>query len=303
MKRFFLKTTFILTAGLLAAACTDTISGDGSEVDTRPIAFAPGTGTRAAVNGTALPADFKVWGGYDGKPDNVFNGTTVHFPGWTYDGIQYWIAKKKYQFYGVYPATGVTASVASEGAITVEDFDCSAMGSNAVDLMTATTDTYDGDSPKTVTMQFKHELACVSVTLNGGATRVTEAKLYGFDYKGTLTRTGQSASWNNSTQCAETNTPFRADNPTGTDPFGNLLLIPQTLTGNVMLAVTYDYGDGTKSKTITAPLNSTTVAEWTAGQRYRYTATFGGGQLQLTVSVKAWDEEKADINWGEDEKE
>ena len=122
MKLISAKTIIGLFALLLTAACTDEQVENPAD-GARPIAFTPAAETRAAVDGTTLPGDFKVWGWYGestGNIDkNVFNGTIIKAPSWTYDGgAQYWIPGKTYNFYGVYP-TGVNASCATDGTLTV----------------------------------------------------------------------------------------------------------------------------------------------------------------------------------------
>ena len=128
MKRISIKATMSLVAILLlTAACTDELNDRPADTGCA-IAFTPAAETRAAVEGSALPDDFKVWGWYGestGNIDkNVFNGTIIKAPSWTYDGgAQYWIPGKTYNFYGVYPAG--YGSCTNSGVITVEDFDCS----------------------------------------------------------------------------------------------------------------------------------------------------------------------------------
>ena len=91
MRLISAKTILGLSALLLTAACTDELAENPAD-GARPIAFTPAAETRAAVDGTTLPGDFKVWGWYGestGNIDkNVFNGTIIKAPSWTYDGFR-----------------------------------------------------------------------------------------------------------------------------------------------------------------------------------------------------------------------
>ena len=73
------------------------------------------------------------------------------------------------------------------------------------------------------------------------------------------------------------------------DVSGDLLLIPQSLTGGVTLTVTYDT-DTEKRKTASYTLPTATVSEWTAANHYRYSFTLtGGGYIVFDPpTVNAW---------------
>lgn len=168
MKYFFTKYRLFLSGAALiltATSCSSTLS-DEPATDARAISFTPAAETRAAVE-TDFPDDssFSVWGWYgtDNQiTNNVFDGETVTKSGnnWSYDGgTRYWIPGMTYNFYGVYPAN--VGSCEADGTITVTDFDCSATGDAAVDLMTATAQG-DGSNPAPVAMQFKHTLTRIT---------------------------------------------------------------------------------------------------------------------------------------------
>ncbi len=170
MKYFFTKYRFFLSGAALiltAASCTSTLS-DEPATDARAISFTPAAETRAAVE-TDFPdrSSFSVWGWYGTTGSStidktVFNNIPVTKSGeaWTYTGgTQYWISGMTYNFYGVYPAN--VGSCETDGTINVTDFDCSATGDAAVDLMTATAQG-DGSNPARVAMQFKHTLTRIT---------------------------------------------------------------------------------------------------------------------------------------------
>jgi len=324
MKR--IPATLLWASSLLlffqAASCTDTVGGE-PETDARVITFqAPQADTRAVVeNGDTLPADFRVWGwhGTDGtNTDNIFDATVVYKnAGWNYtDGVRYWKADETYNFYAVYPVfplptgagdTQTTSTVTTGGTITVTNFDCSQTGEEAVDLMTAirtdvvADDMIAGDG--TVTLTFRHELARVTCDVKSvnSAVTVSSIKLYGVQYKGNLTGSGQ---WNDQEICSLANTPFNnsfvlnADNQFScTNALNDLLLLPQTFGQDVAAGfqLTYRYNGDQADRTATASIPVGT--DWTAGQSYKYTITLKAAQLSLEVTVQEWDEKETSVSW------
>lgn len=322
MKR--IPATLLWASSLLlffqAASCTDTVGGE-PETDARVITFqAPQADTRAVVeNGETLPADFQVWGwhGTDGtNTDNIFDATVVSKDaGWNYtDGVRYWKAGETYNFYAVYPVfpqptgegdTQTTSTVTTDGTITVTNFDCSATGDAAVDLMTATKIGMEGGKPETVSMNFGHELARVTCDVKSvnSAVTVESVKLYGVQYKGNLTSPGQ---WGGQVTCCLTGTPFKneekfvlnADNQFScAGALDDLLLLPQTFGQDVAAGfqLTYRYNGDQAARTATASIPVGT--DWTAGQSYKYTITLKAAQLSLEVTVQEWDEKETSVSW------
>lgn len=275
---------------LTVASCTSTLS-DEPMTDAPAISFMPAAETRAAVTGTLLPdgSSFSVWGGYDNDATNVFKGETVTEENnvWTYgDDYRYWIAGKTYNFYAVYP-TDVKADVSSYGTITVTNFDCSKTGTEAVDLMTATATgiTYTAEQiPQPVAMKFSHLLSKVNIvaTVEGGNATVTKIVFAGMATSGDYSSTGV---WNNTQKSNFTKETDQILNAEGIDLLGDMLLIPQDVSG---FTVTVDYTMDSKeqfSKTVTLP---TAISQWQAGQSYKYTLTFKGDNIIFTVNVAAW---------------
>ena len=291
MKRISIKATMSLVVILLlTAACTDELNDHPADTG-RPIAFTPVAETRAAVEGSALPSgsSFSVWGWYGTGNEinkNVFDGNTVTESGGTWGdtgGTQYWIPGMTYNFYGVYPAS-VTASVTNDGTITITNFDCSATGTNAVDLMTATVTGLSGDDAPTVAMEFQHQLSKVNIvaTVEGGNCTVTSATFSGMVTKGSYS---SSAGWTGTTTGSFTNSEPKVLDTTGIDLLDDLLLIPQTVTDQFKITVSYTLDGVQMSKEITLP-NS--ISQWDAGQSYKYTLTFKGNNIIFTVNVASW---------------
>lgn len=294
-----------------------------------PVGFSVQTETRAAVTGTTLPDGslFKVWGGYNGN--NVFDGreVTKTASGCTYTGTEYWVPGKTYNFHAVYPA-GATLTVAGDGTVSVSNFDCSATGDAAVDLMTASTpDDIKADeiiaSQKPVELTFSHLLSHISFVfdnqLTGYEAEVTDIS-FSIRVKGDYNSSTEPSPWTNLILGAITlypaadpaADPLKVANGSSvtSDP---ALVIPQSNTGvNVTFTVTIreiiDEATGstmTVVKRFTSPL-ATTDGEWEMGQRYEYKATLtdelmemdGLTQITLVVKITDWSVEDVNVSWG-----
>ena len=297
-----------------------------------PVGFSVQTETRAVVTGTTLPDGslFKVWGEYDGN--NVFDGreVTKTASGCTYTGTEYWVPGKTYNFHAVYPAelpAEATLTVADDGTVSVSNFDCSATGGAAVDLMTASAPNIKADeiiaSPNPVELTFSHLLSHISFVfdnqLTGGyAAEVTDIS-FSIHVKGDYNSSTEPSPWTNLTLGAITlypaadpeAAPLKVANERSvtSDP---ALVIPQGNRGvNVTFTVTIreiiDEAGSTMTvvKRFTSPL-ATTDGEWKMGQRYEYKATLtdklmemdGLTQITLVVKIKDWLVEDANVSWG-----
>lgn len=305
MKQTYILTSLLCLTVLLMPGCTSPIgSGDDPSPSTLAINFGtPQADTRAAVSSSADMGEFSVWGGYDGN--NVFNQVTVHSPGWTYDGgTRYWIPGKTYNFYAVHPA-GV-GSCDSDGTITIEDFDCSKTGNEAVDLMTARATGLEGSEAPMVGLKFGHELARVNfqAKAQGSKVTITSFKINGVSYAGDFSQqpSSESAQWTPKKVTSAGDGFFSVTNimiENTTDLLGDLLILPQQLeTGKQQLAISFRYDGETTDRTQTIDLrieNGTT--EWTASQSYTYTLDLRTASLTLTVTIQDWTKENADVTW------
>lgn len=301
-----------------------------------PVGFSVQTETRAAVTGTTLPDGslFKVWGGYDGN--NVFDGreVTKTASGCTYTGTEYWVPGKTYNFHAVYPAelpAGAILTVAGDGTVSVSNFDCSATGDAAVDLMTASAPDIKADeiiaSQNPVELTFSHLLSHISFVfdnkLTGYAAEVTDIS-FSIQVKGDYNSSTEASPWTNlnsgaitlypaaAPSAAPAAAPLKVANGSSvtSDP---ALVIPQ---GNTEVNVTFtvtireiiDEAPGssmTVVKRFTSPL-ATTDGEWEMGQRYEYKATLTDElmemddltQITLVVKITDWSVEDANVSWG-----
>lgn len=309
MKQLYAISSFLCLAALLAASCTTSLT-DEPDTTARAIAFStPQAGTRAAVTSSADMRNFSVWGWYgeDGaNSHNVFDGETVSRSdnSWGYtDGTRYWIPGKMYNFYAVYPAD-LKASVDASGTITVNDFDCSKTGSEAVDLMTATATGLLGSNAQTVGLKFNHELAKVKfiVVSEGDVITLSDAKLYGISHTGSL----DGSDWSPGSASSVDNPSFQTAeltiNDTSEYPLfgGDLLLIPHNSLDGATLTFVYHYSGETKTHSVSSVLNAVgTVIAWEAGQSYNYRISIprNAVDVKLEVTVNNWEEENYTVEW------
>lgn len=308
MKQTYILTSLLCLTTLLMPGCTSPIgSGDDPSSSTLAINFGtPQADTRAAVSSSTDMGDFSVWGGYDGNASNVFSQVTVHSPGWTYDGgTRYWISGKTYNFYAVHPA-GLDASVKDSGTITVNDFDCSKTGNEAVDLMTATATGLKGSEAPTVGLKFGHELAQVNfqAKTQGSKVTITSFKINGVSYAGDFSQqpSSESAQWTPKKVTNAGDGIFSVTNimiENTTDLLSNILILPQQLeTGKQQLAINFRYDGETTDRTQTIDLCiENSITEWTASQSYTYTLDLRTASLILTVTIQDWMKENADVTW------
>lgn len=328
MKKFYAR---IVPLVFVLGACS---SSDEPAADPSvPVGFSVQTETRAAVTGTTLPDDslFKVWGGYDGN--NVFDGreVTKTASGCTYTGTEYWVPGKTYNFHAVYPAelpAGATLTVAGDGTVSVSNFDCSATGDAAVDLMTASAPNIKADkiiaSQNRVELTFSHLLSHISFVfdnqLTGGyAAEVTDIS-FSIQVKGDYNSSTEASPWTKLNPgtitlypaAAPAAAPLKVANGSKATS-APALVIPQSNTGvKVTFTVTIreiidkDTGSTmTVVKRFTSPL-ATTDGKWEMGQRYEYKATLtdklmemdGLTQITLNVTITDWSVEDANVSWG-----
>ena len=312
MKRIFPIHLFCLSGvALVLGACTSEVTDGGNTPadGPAPISFQTPE-TRAAKDGFGADDAFSVWGWYADdaagtNPRRVFNDEEVTNGGgnsWSYDGTQYWIAGKTYDFYAVYPTT-VTATVSSDGTITIENFDASQTGADAVDLMTASATGMKGDSPQMVGLRFGHLLSRLSftVTSEGDAVIVTSAALVGAGYKGSYI----GGVWNflqTSTEQSpfvSTNVSLTPDALSATFFGGDLLLMPDADLTDVTLKLKYQYANDTEEHEAILSLHTSQTEKWAAGCRYNYAVTIpqNGVDVKLTVTVKDWEQSDHSVQW------
>lgn len=315
MKRGNIYFWFAAAVALMAiAGCTKTVHTP--ENGRHSIGFNVQEPVKSAVTGAADIASFKVWGWYGSNTErnkNVFNGTKVNNTGsgWTYDNLQYWVPDMNYTFYAVYP---FDVGECSADGITVKDFNCSAFGDKAVDLMTAGA-VVEGsvNYPQSVVFNFSHELAKVKFTVKTAdpdGVAVSLLKLYGISAKGSLTKPQKgSALWSLENAVGSDDTPYfvkeevvlNAGNSYTAEPYGELLLPPHDALAEARLSFSYYYGsNSTQIKSADIPLAAGTggITSWEAGKSYNYTVEIQANRdIKINVTVTDWDERDTSVTW------
>lgn len=315
MKRGNIFFWFAAAVALMAiAGCAKTVHTP--ENGEQPIGFNVQEPTKAAITGADDISSFEVWGWYGSNTDrnkNVFDGIRVNNTGsgWVYDNIQYWVPDMNYTFYAVYPF-GV-GKCSADGTVTVENFNCSATGSDAVDLMTAGAVEGSGNSPQSVVFNFSHELAKVKFTVKTAdpdGVAVSLLKLYGISAKGSLTKPQKgSALWSLENEVGSDDTPYfvneevvlNAGNSYTAEPFGELLLPPHAALAEAKLSFSYYYGSNSSHiKSADIPLAAGTggITSWEAGKSYNYTVEIQANRdIKINVTVTDWDERDTSVTW------
>lgn len=304
-----MKVTLRTIAGLLSSAVLVSCSNVSDDPDISQASIEFGTTvSRATVGSKDDLSSFSVWGGYDEK-NNLFKKTTVYNNGTYEGGTRYWVPNKTFNFYAVHPVLD-NANVEDNGNIIIENFDCSATGADAVDLMTATAQrvTHNPiglDDTKAVPLTFNHELAKVNiiVTSEGDAVNITNAKVYGISHIGTLKNkqwtVGDSSTEGEPSFSGSLNIP-EADTQPHELFGGSLLLIPTSdeKLANAILSFDYQYEDGT-SKSAKIDLKRDPIQKWMAGSQYKYTITIPRNSVDITVTVEVlpWTDKDYTVTW------
>ncbi len=285
----------------LAVACTSDNDVPFPDSEAPSIDFEGSALTRGIVNAADDMSAFDVWGWYSpisgtGTARQVFDATLVSRNGttWTYDNIQRWQQGNSYQFYAIYPSFDAecgyeSASCDQDGTFTINNFDCSKTGDEAVDLMTAVRSVKCGTDgyPGKVSMPFQHELAKVNIkaTVEGGNAIVTKITFSGMKTGGNY-NSASTDRWSDTKSGSFINETRQPLDTKGVDLLGDMLLIPQNVNNDIKLKVEYIL-DGVQQtpKEFTLPA---TVEKWEAGKSYRYTITFKGNNIVFTVNVASW---------------
>lgn len=257
-------------------------------------------------------SEFIVYGGYNDMT-HVFNGVSVtgNANNWTYDVTRYWVANKTYKFAAYAPSAAV-----SNETIT-PDFGTGALNftgytsdpTNQYDLIyaTATESTEDPITvaPNKIQFVFGHLLSMIKFTFNSGfgndiKVTVDNLKVSGMIAQGDYA--GSTQSWTPGSATVTEGAPFsemssnEAENLTSSNTSASSVdfaVIPQTIVGSddtgTKVAVSFnvrvqdaggDYiiGSADAGVTLKATLPGYT---WTAGNRYNYTVTIKGENVNL----------------------
>lgn len=316
--RRILSMTISCILVLLLSGCTKTMVDNRTEHYMIDFNTSP---TRVAVEENFTEGSaFSVWGNFNGTANygkvDIFDGDLVSLNNgkWTYEGTQYWIDGKTYNFSALYPdrETLNTENIMvqqTENGFDITDFNVE----NGHDLMTAfSTVDYDKASGiNTVSLYFKHHLSRVDFVVKRGASwddnmilEVVSAKLYGMSYKGNCTMSDKSQfSWSNLMKADEVSTPFYVNGlqlgkdtpssvlfPSSERADGSIMFIPQSINEEVILKIEYKEKNDNSTKTKEVAISDRTTA-WESGRHYVYT-------LVINPDGIIFDGLQAD-NWGE----
>ena len=297
---------YLIIAGIAAAtalaACSTTVTGSAEDAaPSAAIRFAAAPTKAAVISGANMDA-FAVWGWYRDDatttPVPVFDATTVTRSSgqWTYDGTRYWLLGKTYNFTALHPAGVENVTAGNDGSITIKGFDATATGEGAVDLMLATAKDIthaDIDNIAPVGLKFEHLLARVNVlgaVMGGGQMHVKEITLSGIPKEGDY----ENGQWTTSESTGVISGGEMLLNlTTGTDIFGDLLMIPQSV-GTFTVELKYWENDEDQTddnlKTASFALPTGEVTECEAGKSYRYTFTkdVAGNIVFMKPVVTEW---------------
>lgn len=309
----------------LAVACTSDNDVPFPDSEAPSIDFEGSALTRGIVNAADDMSAFDVWGWYSpisgtGTARQVFDATLVSRNGttWTYDNIQRWQQGNSYQFYAIYPSFDAecgykSASCDQDGTFTINNFDCSKTGDEAVDLMTAVRSVKCGTDgyPGKVSMPFQHELAKVTITVisESSVVTITNCKIFGVRYKGTFIRKSIGTTyWQGFSVNAKEDDFFKAEefslnndgeNTLVRNVFGEMLLLPHTddMLFEVKLLFSYHYGDEITDRKSTIDLKNEAVKSWEPGKSYDYTITIRSTDLSVAVKIMDWQETNTSVEW------
>ena len=159
-----------------------------------------------------------------------------------------------------------------------------------------------------MSLKFAHELARLAfrVRTQGREVEIVSFKVNGAGYAGDFVRTEETATWTLCERTVADDGIFAvSDLSVGAsdvaDLLGDVLVPPQMLeeTGAPELTLVYRLAGEPEatSHTVSASLRTSSVTQWQAGQSYAYTLDLRTGTLVLTVTIRPWIEEDAEVDW------
>lgn len=323
----------LLGTALLLLSCTKTEirqheSGDGAITFTN-------VGTKAPVESFKAGDSFSVWGWREtetgGAPYAVFDATevsTTDGTDWGYSGLQYWLPDCTYSFYALYPAVqdlkeSVSAGCTSDGTVTVSGFDASAIGPDAVDLMTARSTgmptQYGSTSPSPVDFTFTHALTRIRFAVKlsedipaGYKVSVSSLQLSAY-LKGTMEYDAQTGiSWDHYEEygmidLSVGNGALKQDkiisDGTNADPVAissdgyELLMVPQKMSEYHGIAIYYKVENDVEPENSgywaidnDATVGLSSLAVWKPGESLTYSIIISNQSVSVQLSVGDWED-------------
>lgn len=272
--------------------------------------------------------NFYVFGNYCGSSESTYDkqafknelGTTLY----------YWTANSKYRFAAYADGAGGRIDNAKFDASTPKLSFSSYTPDDSKDLVAAVTDDVttqaDVTNPNSVSLSFKHMLAQVAFEFKTNAAEIYDLQIADLKINnaihtadGSISGTTPSISWDKTDNAAQSEYTYDEFNnqdltaQTGKTLSQSKLVIPQDLpttegTDKITVTFTAKYRDTNdtssdyKTRNFTCDLtfdnnnNSSLEAnKWTAGYRYKYTATINPDNIEdtlkpieFTASVEEW---------------
>lgn len=281
----------------LAAGCAK----NATESSDRKAILFSAPATRSAVSSLGEGDAFAVWARESsaGTVQMILSQEAVRCAAgvWSYDNLRYWKQGATYDFYALYPHDVPQAALADTDPgqtprMEVTDFDAR----NAEDLMAAekVALAYAG-SPSPVVFTFRHLLSKVEIVgridpaldAAGVSCRIVSATLYGLPATGSGTvAPGGYGTWSlgGATTASE---PFASAGDValvtaGQSVFGELLLFPQAVSGDIVLEIVYECteaGGMPRSFSKTVALADAGVNLWEPSMSYRYIFVASGDYI------------------------
>lgn len=306
-----IQTAVAAAAFLLPALTACTVISREVRTSDEPIAFAsfvPDVTKAVVENAEGMENAFAVWGyrtptGGAAEVLTVFDGDKIYRDDntapWTYDIPRFWV-EGHYYFYALHPFPDGTDISAPAAGAEVTASCIAGQGISIVlnspkadiDLMTATaTRKYPLGGDGAVAFTFEHLLSRVSFVATTGSDNiiVNNLTLSGIAFSGTYTSSG----WNLDETSSISAVSGIAVSTSGTTDLLDMLLIPQTISAECILTLSYS-ADGQKvEKTLIIPASP----EWVAGKSYVYTLMLHYTDATLTVSVEPWVVEDIAVQW------
>lgn len=254
--------------------------------------------------------EFIVYGGYNDMT-HVFNGVSVTGSAdtdeWSYTTTRYWVAGKTYKF-AAYAPSGIRGTVEPDFATgTLKFTDYVSDPSNQHDLIydaadpIITPDPLENPQGK-VQFEFSHLLSMIKFTFNSGFANDIKVTVDSLNVSGMVSQgdyTGSTGEWTLGSETVSTGAAFTemasktAVNATGGNTSASSVdfaVIPQEIGGaGKTVTVSFDVrvqdnqqnyiiGNADAGVTVSATLPAYT---WTAGNRYNYTVTIKGENVDL----------------------
>ncbi len=325
-----------LGVALLAAlpACTSTSSEQDEPVAATEVKFAAFEDTRASVtsNESMKSSPFAVYGNMvlassSNNPTVAFDGTKVTYNGtnWQYDNVQYWFPGHTYSFGAIHPAESSNVSdISFENSVLSFTYNYPENYKDATDVLASVhRRNYTDGTAHPVAFNFRHTLARMNFLVKVDPAVPTPITIQHLSLKNVglhssynvasafLADGGETDDYTGHkwTQPSDqTGTIFDINTPVTVQPGETyeffkanenpLMLIPQPVSENTEMEITYYRGDDPTPIKATAKIYVTTVTAhngiWQPNQSYTYSFSIGATDLIIfgVPSVSGWNEEE-----------